>query len=264
MDISELDQAIVFEDDALVVLNKPAGWVVNRAESYKDLTVEDWAEKKFSVPSYQFSEKDEVAGEYGSAKDIFLKRNGIVHRLDKDTSGILILAKTPTVLVDLLRQFRDREVQKKYIALTHGKLQPEEGIIRLPMQRSEGDYKKFAVSVDGKMSETHYKVLQYFSGLPKGISEKKGKGYQGFSLVELFPKTGRTHQIRVHLSTIKHPIVGDSTYAGRKRIAIDKEWCPRQFLHAKEITFTHPVTKQSLTLEAPLATDLQTVLSLCV
>jgi 23S rRNA pseudouridine1911/1915/1917 synthase len=264
MEFSQLDEAILFEDDAIVVINKPAGWVVNRADSYKDKTIEDWTEERFDIGNYKFSDEDSIDGEYGSAKDIFLKRNGIVHRLDKDTSGVLLLAKTPSALVELLRQFRDREVEKKYVALTHGKLQPTEGIIRLPMQRSEGDYKKFAVSVDGKLSETHYKVIQYFSGLPKGISEKKGKGYQGFSLVELLPKTGRTHQIRVHLSTIKHPIVGDGTYAGRKRIAIDKEWCPRQFLHAKEVTFTHPIKKQSMTVVAPLAPDLEAVLSLCM
>lgn len=267
MSIDVLEQSILYEDESLVVLNKPAGWVVNRAASYKELTIEDWWEERSGYRFEVAGDRDtnspgEVELPYGTPEEIFAKRHGIVHRLDKDTSGILLLAKTPAVLVDLLRQFRDREVHKTYTALVHGKVQPADGIIRLPMQRSAGDYKKFAVSVDGKMSETHYHVRTYFSGLPAGIGEKKGKGYQGFSLLELYPKTGRTHQIRVHLSTIKHPIVGDRTYAGRKRITVDSQWCPRQFLHAKAITFSHPLSKEQVTYEAPLAEDLKTVIDL--
>lgn len=264
MDFKELEQSILFEDDALVVLNKPAGWVVNRAASYANLTIQDWAEQKFSVHSFDFSQKDEEYGEYGSRKDIFLERGGIIHRLDKDTSGILLLAKTPEALVEMLRQFRDREVQKTYEALVHGKLSPDDGIIRLPMSRSDHDYTKFAVTIDGRLSETHYHVLEFFPGNPRGISEKKGKSYQGFTHLELKPKTGRTHQIRVHMAALKHPIVGDGTYAGRKRIVLDSEWCPRQFLHAKAIEFVHPVTKAMMHFDAPLAPDLQKALEFLV
>lgn len=261
MEFSQLDQSVLFEDDVLLVLNKPAGWVVNRADSYHDLTVQDWAEKRFSITSYPFSAKNEEPGEFGSQKEIFIERGGIIHRLDKDTSGILLLAKNPDVLVEMLRQFREREVSKTYEALIHGKLTPDEGIIRLPMSRSDHDYKKFAVSADGRLSETHYKVIQHFPGLPKGISEKKGKSYQGFTLLDLMPKTGRTHQIRVHMAALKHPIVGDATYAGRKRIVLDQEWCPRQFLHAKSIEFIHPVTKEHMHSDAPRPPDLETVLT---
>lgn len=261
MDFSALEQSIIFEDNSLIVMNKPAGWVVNRADTYEGLTVQEWAEEKFAISTFKFSKADEVEGEYGSPKEIFTKRGGIVHRLDKDTSGILLLAKNPQVLIELLRQFREREVEKTYVALVHGKLSPNEGTIRLPMDRSRDDRKKFAISAGGRLSETQYKVLDLFPGLPKGISEKKGKSYQGFTLVELKPKTGRTHQIRVHMSALKHPIVGDQTYAGRKRIDIDVEWCPRQFLHAKEIIFSHPLTKTQVTFEAPLADDLQLAMS---
>lgn len=261
MDFKELEQSILFEDDALVVLNKPAGWVVNRADSYTDLTIQDWMEKKYSVLSFQFSEKDKEEGLYGSQKNIFLERGGVAHRLDKDTSGLLILAKTPTVLIEMMRQFREREVSKTYVALVHGKLAPDTGIIRLPMSRSDHDYTKFTVDADGRLSETHYQVLQHFPGLPKGMSEKKGKSYQGFTYLQLMPKTGRTHQIRVHMAALKHPIVGDATYAGRKRIVLDKEWCPRQFLHAKTLEFVHPITKVMMQLEAPLAPDLQATLT---
>ncbi len=256
MDFQELERSILFEDDSLLVINKPAGWVVNRATSYEGLTVQDWTEERFAVKDFPFTAADEVPSEYGSRKEIYLDRAGIVHRLDKDTSGILLLAKTPDSLLELLRQFKDREVSKTYQALIHGKLSPDAGIIRLPMNRSDHDYKKFEVSIDGRLSETHYKVLQFFPGLPKGMSEKKGKSYQGFTLVDLMPKTGRTHQIRVHMSALKHPIVGDGTYAGRKRIILDKEWCPRQFLHAKSIEFVHPITKEAQHFDAPLAPDL--------
>jgi 23S rRNA pseudouridine1911/1915/1917 synthase len=262
MDFSALEQSIIFEDDSLILINKPAGWVVNRADTYDGPTVQEWAEQKFDIAHFSFSKKDDAEGEYGSPREIFTKRGGIVHRLDKDTSGILLLAKNPDTLIELLRQFREREVEKTYIALVHGKLSPNEGTIRLPMDRSRDDRKKFAISADGRLSETQYKVVELFPGLPKGISPKKGKSYQGFTLVELKPKTGRTHQIRVHMSALKHPIVGDQTYAGKKRIVIDAEWCPRQFLHAKEIIFTHPLTKKQLTFEAPLAEDLTAALLL--
>ncbi|MEP7167595.1 MAG: RluA family pseudouridine synthase [Candidatus Woesebacteria bacterium] len=256
MDFSPLEASIIFEDDSLIAINKPAGWVVNRADTYAGPTVQDWLIERIANSGIPVTQSKAPATEYGTPEEIFTKRGGVVHRLDKDTSGVLLLAKTPDVLVELLREFREREVEKTYVALVHGKLAPNEGTIRLPMDRSRDDRKKFAIVADGRVSETHYQVLQLFPGLPKGISEKKGKSYQGFTLVELKPKTGRTHQIRVHMSALKHPIVGDETYAGKKRIVIDSEWCPRQFLHAKEIIFTHPVTKKKMDITAPLATDL--------
>lgn len=267
MDFKELEQSILFEDDALVVLNKPAGWVVNRAASYADLTIQDWMEERYQISeisvqrSAECRELDAEDYPYGTPEEIFLERGGVAHRLDKDTSGLLVLTKTPAVLAEMMRQFREREISKTYEALVHGKLSPDAGIIRLPMSRSDHDYTKFTVDADGRLSETHYSVLQHFPGLPRGISEKKGKSYQGFTYLTLMPKTGRTHQIRVHMAALKHPIVGDATYAGRKRIVLDTEWCPRQFLHAKTLEFVHPVTKAKMQLMAPLADDLQTALA---
>lgn len=263
-----LDEHLLFEDQDLIVLDKPAGIVVNRSHTTAETTVQDWVEEKLQLKAggsnIQDKKKpDDTSGskEYGTPEEVFKERQGIVHRLDKDTSGILLLAKNPKTLIELMRQFRDRETEKQYIALVHGKLIPSEGIIRLPMDRSETDRFKFAVQVGGRMSETEYKMKEYFPGLPKGIHQKKGSSYQGFSLVELVPKTGRTHQIRVHMSAIKHPLVGDSVYAGRKRIALDKEWCPRHFLHAKKLCFTHPSTRERLCFESPLPLDLKNVLS---
>lgn len=258
-----LEDAILFEDDAIIVINKPPGWVVNRATTYDGLTVQDWMEERIKAnPPTPAQTQADPGFAYGTPDEIFAQRGGIVHRLDKDTSGVMILAKTPDALFELLRQFRQRETKKTYLALLHGKLSPSEGSIVLPMDRSSQDFKKFTVSVDGRLSETHYLVKEFFPGLPKGIMPKKGKRYQGFSLVELQPKTGRTHQIRVHMSAVKHPLVGDEVYAGRKRIQVDKEWCPRQFLHALRLEFTHPVTKKPMSVEAPLSNDLQTVINL--
>ncbi len=259
MELTELDSVIVFEDEYLVAINKPAGWVVNRSDTYKENTVQDWMEQRVHSEGKKEATvvREEKDFPFGTPEEIYKDRGGIVHRLDKDTSGILLLAKTPDVLMNLLEQFRERTIAKTYVALVHGKMAPSEGVIRLPMARSESDRKKFEIAADGRVSETTYTVIEHFPGLPKGIYEKKGKPYQGFSLLELQPKTGRTHQIRVHLSALKHPVVGDHAYAGKKRIVIDEEWCPRQFLHAKEIQFVHPVTNKKVHMEAPLPEDLQ-------
>lgn len=266
----ELENAIVFEDEAMIVLSKPAGWVVNRAQTYPDLTIQDWMDRRLGRHARKsknaYSDEKENAEEgddfaYGTPEEIFEKRGGVVHRLDKDTSGILLLAKTPPALFDLLRQFKEREVEKTYIALVHGKLSPPEGTIRLPMDRSSRNRKKFSVSADGRVAETQYTVQEFFPGLPAGIDGKKGKSYQGFSLVDLYPRTGRTHQIRVHMAAIKHPLVGDDTYVGSKRIRTDRQWCPRQFLHASAISFQHPVTKETMKFTAKLPGDLTKVLA---
>lgn len=264
MKLSDLDSHIIFEDASLIVLDKPAGWVVNRSHTYADPTVQDWMDEKLKIKAKstrnKATKRASETPEYGIPEEVFEGRSGVVHRLDKDTSGILLLAKNPEVLVELMRQFRQRETQKSYTALVHGKVSPSEGIIRLPMGRSSVDKLKFVVSADGKMSETQYRSLEYFPGLPKGMHQRKGKSYQGFSLLELLPKTGRTHQIRVHMSAMKHPLVGDATYAGRKRTVLDAQWCPRQFLHASKLCFTHPVSKKWLCFESPLPPDLQEVL----
>lgn len=266
-DFPELDSSILFEDDAVLVLNKPPGWVVNTAQTYSGATIQDWMEQRLQKTGQKLIKREVSApnkvadaNSYGTSEEIFAERRGIVHRLDKDTSGALLLAKNPEALMELLRQFKAREVGKTYLALVHGKLNPSNGIIRLPLDRSTSDRKKFTVSFQGRLAETKYKLIEFFPGLPKSIATKKGKSYQGFSLVELKPKTGRTHQIRVHMAAIKHPLVSDETYVGRKRIAIDLEWCPRQFLHAKEIVFVHPATHQSCSVEVPLYQDLDRAL----
>jgi 23S rRNA pseudouridine1911/1915/1917 synthase len=234
---------IIFQDDQVLVINKPPGVVVNRAESVAESTIQDWVDE---------------TNDYELAHDES-RRNGIVHRLDKDTSGVLVLAKTGEVMTELQRQFHDRETKKTYLALVHGKFSAKEGIMSVPMERSRMDRQKYMVGIGGKMTETHYKVKEEYEKL----TDKKYmvKGYQGFSLVELHPKTGRTHQIRVVMKHLNHPLVGDVKYVGKKRARADIVWCPRQFLHARKLEFTHPMTGKRVEYEAELSKDLKEVLS---
>jgi 23S rRNA pseudouridine1911/1915/1917 synthase len=231
---------ILAEDESLMVLNKTAGVVVNRAESVEEgSTVQDWLEK-YRVPStkYQVNSRHLALGTWNS---VFLQRSGIAHRLDKETSGCLLVAKTPEVLAELMRQFKSREVNKTYLALVHGRLEPEQGGWRLPLGRSRFNRTEFRVDPFGKFSETEYTVKKW---------------YPDYTLVELFPKTGRTHQLRVHCKHMKHAIVSDDKYATSKQLTTDLNWCPRLFLHAFRIEFKHPVTKLLMKVEAPLPAEL--------
>jgi len=251
---------IIFEDDSLMVIEKPAGLTVNRAETTKgEETLQDWVEKEI------FRHLD--LKKFRSDSD-FLKRSGIVHRLDKETSGLLLIAKTPQVFENLQKQFKERKVKKTYLALVHGQVEPREGVIEASIARSPFDRKKFGVFLGGREAKTSYRVLEYlspvklfppkipikgtlFGGPPELATQKE------FTLLELTPETGRTHQIRVHLKFIGHSIVGDEKYAGRKTARDDRKWCPRQFLHAADLFFDHPVTGQRMELSSKLPSDLQ-------
>lgn len=272
-----LDIPIVHQDDDLVVVNKPPGVVVNKSQTTKVETVQDWMESKFSIDkendslSSQSSQDlvpEDFDDQYGTPTEIFRKRSGLVHRLDKDTSGVMVLAKNPGALVHLLQQFRDRTTEKRYQCLVHGKMGVKEDTISLPLGRASRDRKIFAVRSDGRNAVTRYKVEQFYQNLntakisaDKSIATKLGS-YQGFSLLSCWPKTGRTHQIRVHLAHLKHPLVGDTTYVGKKRRQLDPLWCPRQFLHAAELSFTHPRSGKKVSYRADLWPDLQKTLML--
>lgn len=270
---------VLYEDDDLLVINKPAGLVVNRAQTVADETLQDWLE--VNVPAIQQGVKqqkfttgwqemvpDSFEDTYGTPEEIFIRRSGIAHRLDKDTSGALVVAKSPGSLVSLLKQFKERTVQKEYQCLVHGKFALQSGEIAVPIGRRTGNRKLFGVVADGRASVTNYQVISEFSHLDiKRITEETGQKQKrfslyesGFSLVQCYPKTGRTHQIRVHMTHTAHPIVGDSSYAGKKRSKLDKLWCKRQFLHAYQITFRHP-RQEVMTITADLASDLQEVLT---
>jgi 23S rRNA pseudouridine1911/1915/1917 synthase len=250
-----MEPKVIFEDNMLLVLDKPAGWVVNDADTVKhNLVVQRWL-----ADHYEFETiKDR---EY---------RCGIVHRLDKETSGILLIAKTKEAFHELQRQFKERIVEKTYVALVHGEVTPKEGKIEAEVGRLPWRRDRFGVLPGGRDSLTYYKVLQYChpreGGDPiysknVGVNLIPASAGMTFSLVEFHPKTGRTHQIRIHAKYIGHPIVGDEFYAGRKTARNDRKWCPRLFLHAKGIAFLHPETKKEMKFESELPEDLENVIS---
>ena len=270
---------IIHEDQDLLVINKPPGLVVNRAETVKVETLQDWLENSIEgIKNRNFPDDwrdllpDDFTNEYGTPEEIFESRTGLAHRLDKDTSGAMLIAKHPGSLVSLLRKFRLREIQKKYTCLTHGKFAILKGEVNLPLGRRQSNRKLFAVVPDGRPALTEYEVEQFYlefdlkrfgldTGRSKEFKQKRFSLYEGFSLVNCWPKTGRTHQIRVHMAYLKHPIVGDQHYVGKKRVKLDSLWCQRQFLHAREIELTHPRSKKKVKYEAELTQDLILLLS---
>lgn len=225
---------IIFEDESFVVLVKPAGWIVNRATTTKGQPIlQDWITENFK---YEISSSEEF-------------RSGIVHRLDKETSGLILVAKTKETFQALQALFKERKVTKTYLALVHGKVEPGVGKINAPVGRLPWRRDRFGVLAGGRSAETDYKVRKYFQ-----------KDKEIYSLVEARPKTGRTHQIRIHFKYLGHPIVADGFYAGRKRARKDRGWCPRLFLHAEKIAFKHPKTGKKVSFEAPLTLDLREAL----
>ena len=192
---------ILLEDAQILVITKPPGLVINRAESVKEPTLQDWMEAQQWYGKWQ---TDVYADEDVA---LYHSRSGVVHRLDKDTSGVMVLATNPASLLELMRQFHDRETQKTYCALVHGKFSTQSGTVNLPLARNVGNRERFTVDPEGRESETEYTVLEFFPHAPLYLGQKKTKSYQGFSLIELKPKTGRTHQIRVYMAYIKHPLV---------------------------------------------------------
>lgn len=249
---------IIFEDDEILLVNKPAGITVNRAETTKaEITIQDWAEERFDSEyqkvSEQYREKENKFGDENWDPSIdFYKRGGIVHRLDKETSGILILAKTPTAFVNLQKQFHEREVKKVYVALAHGIISPKVGEINVPVGRLPWNRNRFGILSGGRESKTLYTVKSYYE-----LPETKEK----LTFVELYPHSGRTHQIRVHLKYIHHPIFADLLYAGRKTARMDRRLLSRVFLHAAKISFLHPSTEERVSFDAPLARELETVMN---
>lgn len=243
---------VLREDEQILVVLKPANVVVNRAESVRDKTLQDWVEDTYK-------EIGKVSSDGGGVNDVFIKRSGIAHRLDKDTSGVMIICKDPESLSLVMNQFKERSISKTYTALVHGKLTPREGSWMLPVKRSLTNRQRFGVFVEGKMAKTDYVVEGYYR-----VKDAIGEGNvysQGLTLLTLKPKTGRTHQLRVHLKHMKHPIVADRLYLGKRRLKSDLSWCDRHFLHASGISFIHPSDGKLLTVQAPLSEDLVRALS---
>ena len=214
---------VVFEDETLMVVDKPPFLVTTKERKGETGTLEDWLSEN---------------------RKIKLPRCGIVHRLDKGTSGLVIVAKTESALVNLKEQFKKRSVKKHYWAMVGGDL-PLGGQIDMPIGRSKYGFSKFAVTTDGKRAETWFKVISKY--------RYKNKIY---SFLEIELKTGRTHQIRVHMNYLKWPLIGDKLYGGE-----EVEGLERPFLHAFEISFLHPVTNQIVKLFSELPADLENIKS---
>ena len=246
-----MEFTIIYEDIDLLVIDKPAGVTVNLADTTKgQLTVQEWAEERlgneYKVLSIKYKGKSSQ-----DPIETFYQRGGVVHRLDKETSGCLILAKNPVAFVNLQKQFKERTVKKVYHALAHGKITPMEGEINVPVDRLPWNRKQFGIVPGGRESKTLYKVLQYY---------KNPKTKEVLTFVELYPYSGRTHQIRVHLKYIGHPIFADFLYAGRKTARNDRKILERVFLHAARISFAQPRTGEELSFESLLPQELQRVL----
>lgn len=234
---------LVFENSDLMVVNKPFGMVVNRADTTRHMqTLQDWIEEEF---------KDHLEQPGVDKESEFFKRAGIVHRLDKETSGALIVAINEQSFVNLQGQFKAKTVEKMYVALCHGKVTPEEGTIDVPVGRLPWNRKKFGVHADGRQSITNYKAVKNY------VSPNK----EQLTLVHAYPVTGRTHQIRVHMRYLGFPIFGDFLYAGRKNSRRDRKYLNRHFLHAKNISFTNPSDGERLNVEAELPPELVDFLS---
>jgi 23S rRNA pseudouridine1911/1915/1917 synthase len=227
---------ILFEDDDLIVVNKPAGMVVHPGSGVHSGTLAN-------ALAFHFERLAQSGG---------VTRPGIVHRLDKNTSGLLVVAKTEEAHEKLSDQFRSREVFKSYVALVHGIVLHDRGTIDQPIARDPRARVRMAVIRGGRAAFSSYRVRRRFDR---------------FTLLDVEIKTGRTHQIRVHLSWLKHPVVGDALYGGgrdktvtdvRVRAAITK--LGRVFLHAEQLRFRHPSTNHELRFSSPLASELESFL----
>ena len=214
---------ILYEDDDLLVVDKPAGLTVHPAPGHPEHTL-----------------VNAILAHFPHLADIGDSlRPGVVHRLDKDTSGVMLVAKNSAAQADLARQFKSHSVTKAYLALVKGRLEPENGIIEADIGRDPRHRKRMAVVAEGREARTEYRVVKYIGG---------------YTLLEIMPETGRTHQIRVHLAAIGFPVVGDKVYG------VKSKYLARQFLHACRLGFKLPSTGQYVEFESELPPDLEKAL----
>lgn len=215
---------IVYEDDDVLVVNKPQGMVVHPAPGHPDHTL-------VNALMYH-SPLSTINGEF---------RPGIVHRIDKDTSGLLMVAKNDRAHQSLAAQLKAKTTKREYIALVHGRIKEEKGTIDAPLGRSRKDRKKQAIVANGRHAVTHFKVLER---------------YRNYTLIKCRLETGRTHQIRVHLASIGHPLAGDPLYGPRKTLP-----GRGQYLHARLLGFVHPTTGKEMVFTAPLPAYFQQMIA---
>lgn len=217
---------IVYDDEHIVVINKPRGMVVHPSQSHTSGTL---------VNALLYHYKDQLSSLSGK------ERAGIVHRIDKDTSGLLIVAKSDEAHSELQRQFKNREVKRTYEAIVHGAISHDHGLVDAPIGRDPKQRQNMAVVDQGKRARTHFRVI---------------KRYEKFTHIECQLETGRTHQIRVHMKYINHPLVGDPKYGPRKPFVHIG-----QVLHARSLEFIHPITEERICLTSELPEEFKDVLN---
>ncbi|HEY1403101.1 MAG TPA: RluA family pseudouridine synthase [Pyrinomonadaceae bacterium] len=248
---------VVFEDDSLIVIDKPAGLIVHPAAGVQSGTLANALAFRFRNAEFALRIEDDstartsesanqesrVAHPQAAFRNPQYPRPGIVHRLDRDTSGLMVVAKTESAHENLADQFRAREVFKSYVALVHGRVKEESGRVEEPLARDPRQRTRMAVVRGGRPALSLYRVR---------------RAYERFTLLDVQIKTGRTHQIRVHLAYLKHPVVGDKVYNGGRdatvsdvRVRAAIRAMGRQFLHAEQLGFRHPQTGESLRFDAP-------------
>lgn len=243
---------IIYEDKNLAVLDKPAGILVHPTEANEHNTIVDFIIDRFPViKKYDWPDKT---------------RPGIVHRLDKDTSGLILIAKNTDTQKFLQDQFKEHKIQKKYLALVLGKVEPKEGIIKTQISRDQKNrttqkttYFSYSWQKQkSRFAKTHYKVLQYFSSYKPALSKFEGlRATRYTTLLELQPKTGRMHQLRIHCQHLGYPIIGDQKYFTKESKKISQELnLSRQFLHAQKLEFKLPGGKIKI-VESELPEDLK-------
>lgn len=232
----QMDLQILYEDEDLAIVNKPRGLVVHPAAGHESGTL---------VNGLLYHFQGKLSGING------VMRPGIVHRIDKDTSGLLVICKSDRAHQGLSDLLKDHDIERVYHAVVHGSFNKTEGTVDAPIGRMDTDRKKMCVRADGRRAVTHYRVLEQ---------------YDGFAYVELRLETGRTHQIRVHMRSIGHPLLGDEVYGAAKentrleKMLKGKDFWPGQILHAKVLGFVHPVTGKYMKFDSELPAYFQTVL----
>jgi len=250
---------IVFQDDQILVLEKPADLVTTSSDTQTKASLQDILTTDFKIK---------------------IERSGIVHRLDKDTSGLIVVAKTKSALENLQSQFKERIVKKEYLALVHG-IVKEKGKVDAAIMRNPANREKFIVqpykvspceASKAREAVTEYEPINSFQLSAVSLQQMfedynkiqmrklENADYGKFTLVKCYPLTGRTHQIRVHLKYLGFPIVGDDKYGGRKTTRLDHRWIHRQFLHAVHLEFNHPQTGKRISFDSPIPSDLQEVM----
>jgi 23S rRNA pseudouridine1911/1915/1917 synthase len=239
--VENKEPTVLYEDTDVLVINKPAGLIVHGDGRTAETTLSDWLLARDPAMA-------QIGEPWTSASGEVIPRPGIVHRLDRDTSGVMIIGKTQEAFEYLKQQFKDRLPQKKYDALVYGHPKEDEGVIDKPIGRSPQDFRRWSAQpgARGEMREaqTSWKVLM------RGIDSISG---ERVSLISAEPKTGRTHQIRVHMKAIHHPVLCDSLYASGKPCILELN---RVALHARSLTITLPSGKEEI-FEAPQPSDLQ-------